>query len=92
VSRAWEAGSDSRWRNFRLSILDRDRGQCTLKIPGVCKGGAEQVHHIHPLSKGGAKYDPANCAAACAACNQHLGDREPADQPAPRPTSRWDEG
>jgi 5-methylcytosine-specific restriction endonuclease McrA len=91
LSEAWKDGSDSRWRRFRQTILDRDRGQCTLLVPGVCKRGADQVHHINPLSKGGAKYDPANCAAACGPCNQALGDRDPVPQPDPRPTTVWEE-
>jgi 5-methylcytosine-specific restriction endonuclease McrA len=88
MSKAWEAGSDSRWRSFRLTILDRDQGQCTLQLDG-CTGGAEHVHHIVPLSKGGAKYDPQNCASACAACNTKLGNRDPVPQPEPRPTTEW---
>jgi 5-methylcytosine-specific restriction endonuclease McrA len=88
VSKAWEDGSDTRWRRFRLTILDRDKWLCTLKLD-PCTGKAEDVHHIIPLSRGGPKYDPKNCASACSACNKHLGNRAPAPQPQPRPTSSW---
>jgi 5-methylcytosine-specific restriction protein A len=88
MSKAWEKGSDSRWRAFRVTILERDRWVCTLREQG-CTGRAEQVHHITPLSRGGAKYDPANCTAACKHCNLLIGDRAPAPQPEPRPVSSW---
>ncbi len=89
MSKAWARGSDSRWRAFRLTILERDRWLCTLLEEG-CATVADQVHHIVPLARGGAKYDPANATAACKSCNLALGDRPPAPQPEPRPTSSWD--
>jgi 5-methylcytosine-specific restriction protein A len=88
MSRSWAGGSDSRWRAFRLYILDRDHWLCTLRLPG-CTTTAEHAHHIVPLARGGAKYDPDNCASACAHCNTSLGDRAPAPQPEPRPVSSW---
>jgi 5-methylcytosine-specific restriction protein A len=88
MSKAWEKGSDSRWRTFRLTILERDRWLCTLKEKG-CTGTAEQVHHIVPLARGGPKYDPGNCTSACAWCNRKLGDRPAAPQPQPRTVSSW---
>jgi len=72
MSRAWEGGSTTRWRRFRATILARDHHLCTLRLPG-CTTTAEHVHHIHPLARGGSKYDPSNCASACASCNLHLG-------------------
>lgn len=88
MSKAWESGSDSRWRRFRTTILDRDKHVCTLQTE-VCTGAAQEVHHIIPLSKRGEKYDPANCAAACKACNAKLGNTDPNPQPEPRPTTEW---
>lgn len=88
MSKSWKKGSDTRWRKYRLSILQRDRWQCTLKEQG-CTTQATQVHHIRPLSRGGQKYDPANCTAACRYCNLKLGDRIPIQQPQPRPVSAW---
>lgn len=88
MSKAWEAGSDTRWRRFRLTILERDRWHCTLQLPG-CTTTATQVDHIQPLSKGGDKYAPDNCRSSCAPCNQARGNRVPVEQPKPRPVSRW---
>lgn len=88
MSKAWEKGSDTKWRRFRLTILERDRRLCLLKLQG-CTGKAEHVHHIHPLARGGAKYDPGNCASACAWCNLRQGDRAPIPQPTPRSVSTW---
>jgi 5-methylcytosine-specific restriction protein A len=88
MSKAWAGGSDTRWRRFRLTILERDRWLCTLKLD-VCTTTAQHVHHVIPLARGGAKYDPGNCTSACAACNLKLGDRAPTPQPEPRPTSSW---
>lgn len=88
MSSAWKGGSDTRWRAFRLTILERDQWLCTLRLDG-CTGRAEHVHHIHPLSRGGAKYDPANCASSCAWCNLKQGSRAVIEQPACRPVSSW---
>ena len=88
MSKAWEGGSDTRWRRFRLTILDRDKGLCTLQLKG-CTGRAEHAHHIQPLARGGDKYDPNNCASSCAHCNLTTGDRAPIPQPQPRTISRW---
>jgi 5-methylcytosine-specific restriction endonuclease McrA len=88
MSEAWEKGSDTRWRRFRVTILERDRWHCTVKLKG-CTGRAEHVHHVVPLARGGAKYDPGNCTSACAHCNLTLGDRPPAPQPQPRKVSSW---
>lgn len=88
MSEAWASGSDSRWRRFRTRVLERDHYRCTLQLES-CTGDAEDVHHIQPLSRGGAKYDMRNCAAACGTCNRQVGNRVPTEQPRPRPTSKW---
>ena len=88
MSEAWAKGSDTRWRAFRLTILGRDRYLCTLRLDG-CTGRAEEVDHIQPLARGGAKYDPLNCRASCAWCNRKRGSRAPVPQPDPRPVSSW---
>lgn len=88
MSEAWKNGSDSRWRKHRLTILKRDRWLCTVHLPG-CTTQADQVDHIQPLSKGGARYDPHNCRAACAHCNRKRGNSAPLTQPRARPTSSW---
>lgn len=39
------------------------------------------VHHIVPLSRGGAELDPDNCAPAHSVCNQRAGDKLPWELP-----------
>jgi 5-methylcytosine-specific restriction endonuclease McrA len=56
------------WRQVRLYVLARDRHICQIGGPR-CTIVATTVDHIHPLSEGGAVYDPANLRAACAPCN-----------------------
>jgi len=60
----------TRWKNLRLTILARDGYTCY-----ACGGEATQVDHIYPRAKGGDTFDPLNCAAICAKCNGHKGDR-----------------
>lgn len=92
MSASWAGGSDTRWRTFRQWLLDTwqeaGRTSCEIRDPG-CTVAVEQVDHIVPLSRGGAKYDPANCRPACAPCNRARSDREPSPQPQPRPHSSW---
>jgi 5-methylcytosine-specific restriction endonuclease McrA len=59
-----------KWKNLRLTILARDGYTCY-----ACGGEATQVDHIYPRAKGGDTFDPLNCAAICAKCNGHKGDR-----------------
>jgi 5-methylcytosine-specific restriction endonuclease McrA len=88
MSEAWKAGSDTKWRRFRLTILERDQWRCTLQLAG-CTTAATHVDHIQPLSKGGDKYDPSNCRASCRTCNLKRGDSGTIEQPEPRPVSTW---
>src|SRR5688572_8571010 len=55
------------WPRVRLEILHRDGWVCRVLGP-TCKGHATTVDHIVPLSRGGARLDPANLRAACASC------------------------
>lgn len=92
MSKAWDGGSDSRWRRFRAAVLARDRYLCTIRGEGCTVtapliGG--HVDHVIPLVRGGAKYDMTNARAACAHCNTSRGSSTPAPQPEPRPTSSW---
>lgn len=52
-------------------MLNRDGHVCHVPVAGGRKCGAHATHvdHIVPLADGGAKWDPANCRAACAPCN-----------------------
>jgi len=33
------------------------------------------IDHVHPISKGGKKYDPDNCVVSCQKCNQNKADK-----------------
>jgi 5-methylcytosine-specific restriction endonuclease McrA len=59
-----------KWKNKRLSILQRDGYECY-----VCGGQAEQVDHIIPRVKGGDVFDDDNLMAICARCNRSKGSR-----------------
>ncbi len=92
MSNQWKKGSDTRWREFRASILLRDKYTCRVAGPKCAieaplKGG--QVDHIIPLANGGQKYDPDNARAACQTCN--TGRRVSAGQYEPpyRTVSKW---
>jgi hypothetical protein len=90
MSRAWAKGSTRRWRTLRAAILEANRqtngGRCTLAIPKVCAGQADQVHHTKGKAVSGD--DPRHLVPACGPCNRHVG-RPGRTSPTPRPTSRW---
>lgn len=88
MSNAWAKGSDSRWRAFRVGILERDRWTCLLRLRG-CTDKATCVDHVVPLAMGGAKYDPRNCRAACAHCNTSRRVTRAQYEPEPRRVSNW---
>jgi hypothetical protein len=100
MSRAWSQGSSTRWRKLRAAVLranaSHNRGRCTIACDvmcprherpcvGVCTGVATVVHHTKGKAYGDRIED---LAAACAACNAHVGDPG-AYNAAPRPVSRW---
>lgn len=81
----WIGGSTTAWRKVRAYVLERDGHRCRLRIPDVCTTIATQVHHTRARELVGD--NPAYLLAACAECNQRVGDPTRHD-PAPRP-SRW---
>lgn len=56
----------------RSGVLDRDGRRC-----GYCKGRADSIDHIVPVSRGGAERSWRNTVAACVPCNQAKADRTP---------------
>lgn len=86
MSRSWAGGSTRRWRRLRLQVLDRDRYQCQLALPGVCTSKATHVHHLV-----GKRYGdhPSLLVAACQACNLKTGNPERTTDPKPKPMTRW---
>lgn len=90
MSNAWSGGSTTRWRTFRAGILARDSYRCQIKAEGCTTwawlvGG--HVDHIVELHRGGSKYDPSNCRAACRTCN--LGRKKTKAVPKFVPKTRW---
>lgn len=91
MSEAWKAGSSTRWRRFRVWLLQewekQGRDECEIRGPR-CTKRIEQVDHITPLHMGGSKYDPHNCRPSCEPCN--TGRRVQVEQePQPRKVSSW---
>ena len=91
MSKAWEKGSDTRWRAFRSARLGhwvlQGRTECEVRGP-KCTGRVEQVDHIVPLELGGEKYAIDNVRPACEPCN--TGRRVAVqEEPPPITVSRW---
>lgn len=59
-----------RWRKVKARVLRRDGYVCRY-----CGGEATTADHVHPVSRGGAPYDPANLVASCSDCNAAKGGR-----------------
>jgi 5-methylcytosine-specific restriction endonuclease McrA len=54
------------WKNARLDRLKLDGFQCV-----ECKSSSNlQVHHIHSVSKGGARFSLANLITLCTRCHE----------------------
>ena len=60
-----------KWQTVRKRILERDRHECQVRLPG-CTHVATTVDHITPVSWGGEWYEPTNLRAACSPCNTAL--------------------
>lgn len=56
----------------RSGVLDRDGRRCAY-----CRGRADSIDHILPVSRGGAERSWRNTVAACVPCNQAKADRTP---------------
>jgi len=53
--------SSKKWKETREEVLERDDHECQ-----ACgKGSDLQVHHIHPISAGGPRFDPNNLVTLC---------------------------
>jgi 5-methylcytosine-specific restriction endonuclease McrA len=67
----WRYGRGPTWS--RAGVLARDGRRCAY-----CNAVASTVDHVFPRSRGG-RNTWTNTVAACAPCNQHKGDRTPAE-------------
>jgi hypothetical protein len=56
------------WELARSRAISRDRGLCTVAriLGGDCSLDPLHVHHVRPVSEGGAPYDLTNLATVCA--------------------------
>jgi len=62
-------GYDAVWRRLRLFILRRDKYLCQHCLRQGVVTVATDVDHIIPLSRGGARLDPANLQGLCETCH-----------------------
>jgi len=67
-------GYDYEWKIVRKKILARDGMVCNYCQRTMAPAEAT-VDHVVPLSKGGARLDPANLVACCLKCNSSKKDR-----------------
>ncbi len=88
MSKRWAKGSTTAWRKVRAQVLHRDAYRCRLKLPGVCKGHADQVHHARARELHGD--DPTHLISSCGPCNRRVGDPTRHDPP-PTPRAWWDD-
>jgi 5-methylcytosine-specific restriction protein A len=58
------------WRTFRARYL-REHPTCACG----CGRPAEDVHHVKPISEGGAPFDPANMQALAHDCHSRVTNR-----------------
>lgn len=88
MSRAWAKGSTTQWRKTRAAVLAENQrtnhGKCTLRIPKVCTGQANQVHHVLGKEHGD---NIKHLVAVCRACNLKVG--QPGRGTKPKKVSRW---
>lgn len=67
----WGKGSTRAWRKVRAMVLQRDNYTCRIRLPRVCTGVADCVHHT--LGRAVTGDDPAYLVAACTPCNLAIG-------------------
>ena len=72
------------WTEFRLRLLRASTMTCEYcgktglteeLVPGQGFSMLATLDHCHPVSKGGAVYDPANLKVACFPCNKSKADK-----------------
>lgn len=64
-------GYDRSWLAFRELFLN-NHPLCTMCEENGKITPATEVHHIKPLSDGGARLDPQNCMALCKSCHSKI--------------------
>ena len=71
-----------RWRALRLEVMSESNWQCSK-----CGRAAKDVHHIRPMSRGGAPWDRSNLEAICRAC--HAAAHTEHKPPVPDSVTAW---
>lgn len=76
----------ARWKELRMSILERDGYRCT-----ACGcGGRLEVDHIHPVrTHPELSYDPGNLQALCPSCHTKKTRIECGHRPLPENRREW---
>ena len=77
--------TSSAWHRIRWEVIDRDGGRCRAlrRNPRTCgrqTGDTNrygrpvrlEVHHIKPMSQGGAPLDPRNLVTVCSECHARV--------------------
>lgn len=61
----------TKWWDIRKRVFERDKGKCQSRgMGGVCGAPANEVHHIIPLTRGGAN-SVSNLISLCKTCHDH---------------------
>jgi hypothetical protein len=66
----------NKWRKVREQVLARDGHLCQIRVPGVCRGRADQVDHVVKARWTGPVFDPAKLRSCCRACNNWVAHHE----------------
>lgn len=90
MSKAWAGGSSRAQRQQRADVILRAGGLCELQLEG-CDVYATTSHHVNGIKVSGKVVaNPAlELKAACAHCNQEVGDPTRNDPDPHPPATQW---
>ena len=63
----------------RWMVDTRSQGRCEGRVPGVCTGRAQEVHHRRSRGVGKTPHDVSNLLGLCSACHHHVTHVSPRD-------------
>lgn len=64
-----------RWRKLRHELIAERPWVCDTRRQPIADESLIEVHHVKPVSRGGAPFDPANLVLTCRPCNRQQGGR-----------------